>query len=131
MVLGILPPLCVLALVFVTPKIPETYRAWRGHGEVGHLQVSRVEFGKRCRYFGQWESDDRSRTLPTAWVDDLNRDDCRYRVGDQIRSLFVGDRTTVYVPGDYAFWFAIAIPLIAMTFLVAITVRLARRQRQR
>lgn len=126
--LWILPPLCVLALVFVTPKIPETYRAWRGHGQIGHLEVGRVEYGKRCRYFGPWVSDGGSRRLPAAWVDDLNRDDCRYRVGDLIQSLFVGNRKTVYISGDYALWFAAVVPLVAITYLVSVSVHLVRRR---
>lgn len=129
MALWILPPLCVLALVFVTPKIPETYQARRGHGEVGQLEVSRVEFGKRCRYFGPWTSQEGARTIDSAWVDDLNRDDCRYRIGDRIRSLFVGNQETVYVSGDYAFWFAAVIPLASLAYLLGGVGYLVRRRR--
>lgn len=128
--LWILPPLCVLGLVYVTPKIPETYRAWRGHGQVGSLDVTRVEFGKRCRYFGPWTSQDGARTLHSVWVDDLNRDDCRYRVGDHIRSLFVGNHETVYVAGDYAFWFAALVPLACLAYLLGGVGYMVRRRRE-
>lgn len=124
----ILPPLCVLALAFVTPSVPETYRAWRGDGQAGQLAVVRVEFGKRCRYFGPWVSEDGSRTLESAWADDLNRDDCRYRIGGRIRSLFVGNRETVYIQGDDDFWFASVISLFAVTYLTGFGAHVLRRR---
>lgn len=122
-----------MALIFVTPKVPETYTAWRGHGEVGSLHVERVEYGKRCRYFGTWKGRERSRILSKAWVDDLNHDDCRYQVGAEIRSLYVGNPKTVYVAGDYAYWFAIVISGVSAAYLLglaAIVGLTAKRKRE-
>lgn len=111
------PPLSVLALIYITPEVPETYRAWRGQGQAGHLQVESSEYGKRCRYFGPWTSDDGSHQISAAFVDDLDRDDCIYAVGDRISSIDVGDEDRVYVRGDYAFWFAAVITALACVSL--------------
>ena len=129
--LWVLPPLCLLALLFVAPKIPETYKAWRGHGEAGSLLVDRVEYGKRCRYFGTWTSNDHSRVLPNAWVDDLNRDDCRYEARDEIAALYVGNAETVYVEGDYAFWFAVVISGGSLLYLLGLSAFLGRTLRRK
>jgi hypothetical protein len=88
-----------------------------------------VEVGKRCRYFGPWTSFDSSRTIKFAWVDDVNRDDCRYRTRDRIRALYVGNQRTVYVSGDYAFWFIAVIALASVAYLCG-TVFFVRRRRR-
>ena len=127
----IIPLACVAVLVYMPQFIPSTWKAYRGDGQVGQLQVTSVEPGKRCRYGGDWRSDiSPPQTLTDVRLDVLE-EDCRHAVGDRIQSLYVGDTDVVYVKGDYAIFFAAGVPAAALVYLIgwAVVVRRSRSRR--